>query len=59
MHIVAWCSAKRATDSSSGTAEARPDTRVRTIDCDTAGRVSSAPSTAAAAVNDDTPGTIS
>ena len=57
--MVAWCSAKRAIDSRSGTADARPDTRVRMTDCDTAGRVSSLPRTAAAAVNDDTPGTIS
>ena len=43
----------------SGTGEARPDTRVRITVCDTPGFVSSLESDAAAAVNDDTPGTTS
>ena len=57
--MVARCSARRAIDSSSGTADARPDTRVRITLCDTSGLVSSALMAAAAAVNDDTPGTTS
>lgn len=57
--MVARCSANLATASESGTADARPDTRVRITVCDTSGLVSSALITAAAAVNDDTPGTIS
>ena len=39
--------------------EARPDTRVNITVCDTPGFVSSLESDAAAAVNDDTPGTTS
>ncbi|MNL87742.1 hypothetical protein D3C87_2170570 [compost metagenome] len=59
MASVAPVAAKRASASPSGMAEARPEVRVSTTDCATPGSVSSAPSAAAAAAKEGTPGVTS
>lgn len=56
MASVAPVAANAASVSRSGIAEARPEVRVSTSDCETSGKVSSRFRAAAAAANAGTPG---